>query len=77
MRLTGLNNRRRVSADTSKNVLGAVLLQCNKFNQWHCVECASRKLTETDSRYAMIEKEALAIAWACEKFDYYSVGKSF
>lgn len=73
-----LNARHRVSADASKNALGAVLLQFNEENgYWQPVEYASRKMTETEKRYAMIEKEALAITWACEKFDYYLVGRNF
>ena len=66
-----------MSADSSQFALGAVLLQLTDNNQWQPVEYASRKLTEAESRYAMIEKEALAITWACEKFDYYLVGRSF
>ena len=35
---------------------------------------ASRALTGTESNYAQIEKELLAIAFACEKFDAYIYG---
>jgi hypothetical protein len=73
-----LNGKHRVSADASKSSLGAVLLQLNETRGlWQPVEYASRKMTETEQRYAMIEKEALAITWACEKFDYYLVGRKF
>ena len=66
----------RVSADASKNALGAVLLQLNE-NLWQPVVYASRKLSDAETRYAMVEKEALAATWACEKFDYYLVGRKF
>ena len=36
---------------------------------------ASRALTETESRYAQIEKELLAIVFACEHFDVYVYGR--
>jgi hypothetical protein len=39
------------------------------------VAFASRSLTETESRYAQIEKEALALTWACEKFSEYVLGR--
>ncbi|XP_011879086.1 PREDICTED: uncharacterized protein K02A2.6-like [Vollenhovia emeryi] len=63
----------RVSADSSSYGLGAVLEQDNK-GTWHPVSYASRGLTETEKRYAQIEKEALALTWACEKFSDYILG---
>ena len=36
---------------------------------------ASQAMPETETRYAQIEKEALAITWACEKFSTYTLGK--
>ena len=72
-----LRAKHRVSADSSKSALGAVLLQLNEKSEWQPVEFASRKMTEAETRYAMVEKEALAVTWACEKFDYYLVGRKF
>jgi len=72
-----INRLHRVSADASRNAIGAVLLQYNEKGQWQPVEYASRKLTDAECRYAMIEKESLAITWACDKFDFYLVGRQF
>ena len=53
-----------LSVDASKSGLGAVLLQNGL-----PVAYASKALTQTEQRYAQIEKEALAIAFGCIKFD--------
>ena len=64
-----------VSADASSFGLGAVLLQKDESGH-RPVAFASRSMTETERRYAQIEKEALAITWAFEKFSTYILGKS-
>ena len=60
-----------IQCDASQSGLGAVLLQDDQ-----PVAYASRALTSTEVRYAQIEKELLAILWACEKFDAYLYGRS-
>ena len=34
-------------------------------------------MTETEQRYAQIEKEALALTWACERLSQYLLGSRF
>ena len=65
----------KISADASSYGLGSVLLQRHR-DAWKPVAFASRCLTETESRYAQIEKEALALTWACE-FSECILGKPF
>ena len=66
----------KICADASAYGLGAVLLQHSSEKQiWKPVAFASRSLTETEKRYSQIEKEALALVWACEKFSDYIIGK--
>jgi hypothetical protein len=64
----------KVSADSSSYGLGAVLLQLGDDKNWHPVCFASRSLSETETRYAQVEKEALASTYACEKFSKYLTG---
>lgn len=58
--------------DSSDTGLGATLLQLQQL-----VSFASRSLTQTETRYAQIEKDLLAIVFAFEKFNKYLFGYDF
>ena len=64
----------KITADASAYGLGAVLLQ-QQDTVWKPVAYASKSMTGTERRYSQIEKEALALVWACEKFEDYVLGK--
>ena len=66
-----------VSADASSYGIGAVISQQQPSGEWQPVSFQSRSLTPTERRYAQIEKEALALTWACERFSDYLIGKHF
>ena len=44
---------------------------------WKAIECASHSLTEVEKRYPQIDREALAIRWACERCYKYLIESSF
>ncbi|UYV66509.1 K02A2.6-like [Cordylochernes scorpioides] len=54
-------------------LLSAVIWQ-TKDGLRQVITYASRTLSETERRYAQIDKEALTITWACEKFKQYIQG---
>ncbi|XP_065942084.1 uncharacterized protein [Magallana gigas] len=58
-----------VSVDASKCGLGAVITQDER-----PIAYASRSLTETEKRYAQIEKEMLAVTFGLERFHQYTYG---
>ena len=59
-----------IQCDASKKGLGAALLQ-----RGQPIAYTSRALTETEQRYAQIEKEMLAIVFSLEKFNQYTYGR--
>ena len=61
-----------VQADASKDGLGAALMQ-----QGEPIAFASKSLSDTEKRYANIERELLAAVFACERFKTYLLGREF
>ena len=66
-----------VLADASSYGLGAFLLQTQRNGERRPVAYVSRSMTLTETRYAQIQKEALALTWACECYSDYLVGLQF
>ena len=59
-----------LQADASEKGLGAALMQ-----EGHPIAYASRALTDTETRYAQIEKELLATLFGLERFNTYTYGR--
>ena len=64
------NKTLAIQCDASKTGCGAVLLQDDK-PLWY----ASKTFTDTETRYAVIEKEMLAVTFALKKFHQYTFGR--
>lgn len=60
-----------IQCDASQGGLGAVLTQEGK-----PIHYASRALSKAEKNYAQVEKELLAIVFACERFDQYIYRRS-
>ncbi|KAG6922970.1 hypothetical protein G0U57_000322, partial [Chelydra serpentina] len=65
-----------LQTDASEVGLGAVLSQ-DVDGQDHPVLYISRKLFPREKNYAVVEKEALAVKWACDALRYYLLGNPF
>ena len=59
-----------IQSDASEEGHGAAVLQ-----KGQPVAFASRALTDTESRYAQIEKELLAVVFTLDKFEQYAYGR--
>ena len=60
-----------IQIDASQTGLGAGLMQDGQ-----PISYASRAMTDTEQNYAQIEKELLAIVFACERFNDYIYGRN-
>ena len=65
-----------VQADASLRGLGACLIQQHKGKD-QPIAFASKSLMDAETRYANIERELLAIVFACQHFSTYLLGRSF
>lgn len=60
-----------IQCDASQNGLGCCLLQNGR-----PISFASRSLSSAEQNYSQIEKEMLSIIFACQKFNFYTYGRS-
>ena len=67
-----VNKPTTIQVDASKIGIGAVLFQDGK-----TIAFASKALTDTEQRYANIERELLAVVCGRERFHTYVFGKRF
>jgi hypothetical protein len=65
-----------LQTDASSKGMGAVLLQ-SKDGLLHPVQFASKKFSSPQQKYSTIERECLAIIWACGKFERFLTGREF
>lgn len=64
-----------VSTDASGSAIGGCLMQ--QYECLHPIAYVSRKLSEAERRYSVVEREALAIVWVVTKLESYLLGKEF
>ncbi|KAK7088654.1 hypothetical protein V1264_022553 [Littorina saxatilis] len=67
-----VSKKTTIQVDASKIGVGAALLQDGK-----PIAFASKALTDTEQRYANIERELLAVVFGCTRFHTYIYGKHF
>lgn len=70
--LKNFNPNEEVTIQTDSSQYG---IGCSLFQNKRPVAFASKSLTDTEKKYPQIEKEALAIKFACRKFHNYIYGK--
>ena len=70
------NKKSMLAVDACNYGLGAAIFQ-ETDKGWQPIAYASKSLSDTERRYAIIEKEALAVVWGCERFAQYLIGREF
>ncbi|UYV66880.1 hypothetical protein LAZ67_4003210 [Cordylochernes scorpioides] len=66
-----------ITTDASHSGIGCVVSQLSEKGEERIVACASRTLSDAERKYSIVEKEALACVWACEKFRRWVRGLKF
>lgn len=66
-----------IQTDASNFGLGAVLVQVGDDAEEHVISYISRSLSTSERKYSTVEKEALGVLWAIEKFRPYIEGAKF
>ena len=68
-----------LTTDASPTGLGAVLAQSDPADpsKRKIILYESRALTIVERKYSQVEREALAVVWACERLKLYLIGKEF
>ena len=69
-----MNKPTRLCTDASRHGLGFVLQQEQSDGHWALIQAGSRFLTDTETRYAVIELEMLAVTWAVGKCRIFLAG---
>lgn len=88
MRLEALNNiktlgffnkshKTELIVDASPIGLGAVLVQYDEAKKPRIIACASKALADNEKRYPQTHREALAIIWGVQRFQYFLYGIDF
>ena len=72
-----VNASTKVIADASPTGLGAMLVQTQRSGKEKVIAHASRSLNSAEKDYSQIERECLAIYFACIRFQMYLLGKEF
>jgi hypothetical protein len=76
LKLPDFNKQFTLTTDASNNAIGAVLSQ-NFSSKDLPIAYASRTLNKHEEQLSTIEKELLAIVWACKHFKPYIYGQKF
>ena len=63
-----------LETDASQQDLGAILSQEHTDGKLHSVAYASRALSHTEKRYAIIDMKTLAVVWVVSRFHAYLYG---
>ena len=74
-----INWHTMLTVDASPSGVAAILTQSNPVNveEKRVISFWSKALSEVEQRYSQVEKEALAVVLACEKYRMYLVGAEF